>query len=230
MDLSAIQIAMDKFVMRHAAGFQTIAAKETQALEAGALMLATVHYQRKGYTLIARNLQRGFFKLKLGKGYPWNFSWWEVAKDGRRLELHGNLSIQSAYKKDQGVYMVDVGVVETGHTPSGPRPPHGWAAYPNAALATFVEAKKLEIYPMLLAQFVGIVHEIKPLHVRRSKKTVHPDDFFPALVSIGSLRGTSRRINDAFVRRGFRVNILPGFDREISRLAGDETCPSPFRP
>lgn len=106
--------------------------------------------------------------MKLGsRGYPWNFSWFTCEGRGKTFELHSNLSVYSEYRRDNGVYVVDVGVAKGGVLPRS-APSSGWRAVENQHLVTFAEAKALVIYPMLLAQFIGIVTEITPIFLRAS--------------------------------------------------------------
>jgi len=109
-----------------------------------------------------------------------------------------------------------------------------YLAAPNDALVTFIEAKKLVIYPMLLAQFVGIVHELKPEFLATAAGPgsggFGPPHFWPALVCVGYLTENAHRIVRGYERRGYRLNVVPNLDGHASRLARAPTEPSPLRP
>src|SRR6266446_428214 len=84
-----------------------------------------------------------------------------------------------------------------------------WLCLANADLVTFAEAKKLRVYPMLLAQFLGVVHEIRPEFLNRQNLAAAffaGGHFAPALVSLGSYSGNSQRIVDAYPGRMILVN------------------------
>jgi hypothetical protein len=93
-----------------------------------------------------------------------------------------------------------------------------WQCVPNESLISFAEAKRLPVYPMLLAQFIGIVHEIKPEFVNAPA----PDGFGrtthlpPTLISLGRFSGNSRKIVDAYVARGITVCIAESFDVRLA--------------
>jgi hypothetical protein len=71
---------------------------------------------------------------------------------------------------------------------------------------------------MLLAQFIGIVHEIRPEFLKGpppegSGRTKHLP---PALVSLGKFSGNSRIIVDSFVSRGISVCIAENYDMRLA--------------
>lgn len=225
MDIPGITKALMDFIQRHRTTFSQIGSRQSQVLELGALVIACEHYRIKGYSVIPMNLLKNEFKVKTGaKGYPENFSWFECSKNGTKVTIHANVPVRSAYGNDQGIYVVDVGVIQGDaqalRSQDGKR-----VSFANSELVTFVEAKKLVIYPMLLAQFVGIVHEIKPnfLKPRPHKRFKRDGHFFPALVTVGYLHGTSAGIRQGFLDRKFKLTIVPAFDTEIAKLRGGRT-------
>jgi hypothetical protein len=202
---------------------------QTQLLELGAVTLTSEHYRLNGYTVTVNNLVEGRFRVKLSaRGYPWNYSWFTVSRGDVRFEIHTNVAVESAHG-DDGVYVVDVGVCIADRIPRS-RPLQGkWTALDNHDLATFVEAKKLVVYPMLLAQFVGIVHEIRPeclLPPPKGHSEVGHHD--PALVSTGHPAATSLAIAQGFEKRGFRIAVIPSFDLMLSQMRKGQIHESPF--
>jgi hypothetical protein len=49
---------------------------------------------------------------------------------------------------DDGIYCVDVGIVQTGIVPQKVDPKIKWQCAPNESLISFAEAKRLPVYPM----------------------------------------------------------------------------------
>jgi hypothetical protein len=230
LDLNDIKDSLRAFISQYHTRFVRITRSESQLLEIGALMIAAEHYRRQGFNVQVENKIGNRFKLKVSaRGKPFNFSWYSASKDGEKVEIHGNLSVRSAYGKDGGVYVVDVGVVVADMVPKDTKGQKEWVAMRNCDLITFIEAKKLVIYPMLMAQFIGIVHEVKPTFMRRNPtfKTCH---FYPALISIGYLQGISKNIRDGFRKRKYMVNVVPAFDVHVSQLARDDKATTPFEP
>lgn len=231
MDVKALERDLAKFIERHRVEFQAIYTRQSQLLELGAFMVAIEHYRRYGYGVTPRSPVEGTLRVKLGsRGHPWNYSWFEVESPVSRFEIHSNLAVRSAYGKDRGVYVVDVAIVRPDRVPRR-KSKNRWVALENRDLITFIEAKRLVIYPMLLAQFIGIVHEIKPSFIvsgRRPPRFKREGHFYPALLSIGYLHGTAASIERAYKLRRFLLTVVPAFDTEISRLARDEATFSPL--
>jgi hypothetical protein len=238
MDLVSIQGALARLFTRERTRFDILARTETQALEIGALTLVVEHYRRAGWAVEARNLQNELFRTKLtSAGKPWNFSWFSCARGQSHIEVHANLPVKSATPLDDGTYVVDVAVVSAGQVDALRllNPPRRKINVSNDQAISFVEAKKLVIYPMLLAQFVGMVHEIKPEYLQPAPASLTEAEserhILPALVSIGpiSITSTSPQIIAGFEKRGFRLNVVPTFDQQILDIIDDPAASSPFR-
>jgi hypothetical protein len=105
-----------------------------------------------------------------------------------------NLSVRSA--RDSGIYCVDLAVTSRGAVPVQRDP--NWKCLPNAGLVTFGEAKKLVVYPMLLAHFIGIVHELAPGFLSGLPPGfATANHFAPALVTLGYCTANSAEIVSA---------------------------------
>ncbi len=228
MNVGRIQNDLRRFIARHQIQFDHLASSEPQILEISALAVATTHYERNQYKVLPENLKRGTFRVKVKSGYRENFSWFQVARE-QAFEVHANLGVQSAYAADTGIYVVDVAVARNRAVANrGPGKRDEWIA--NDDLVTFLEAKKLVAFPMLLAQFVGIVHEIKPtfLSGRRPRGFLRESHFDPALVTVGPVARTAGAIRDGFKARGFRIGIITNFDNRISWLSRNDAAASPL--
>lgn len=82
---------------------------------------------------------------------------------------------------------------------------------------------------MLLAQFLGIVHEIKPrfVHGKNPKGFVSEDHLFPVLASLGNFSGNSSKIVEGFKNRRIRVVFAENFDLRLARVRAQRQI-SPF--
>ncbi len=81
---------------------------------------------------------------------------------------------------------------------------------------------------MLLAQFVGIVHEVTPNFLKRNKKYQLEDDHLhPALIALGSLTPNAREIVRSFRRRKYKITIAESFDIRLSAITRRQSL-SPF--
>lgn len=103
MDLTALRDAVARLISEHKVEFDTLGRREAQALEIGALVLAVEHFRRIGFVARAQNLRDQAFKVKVSaRGYPRNFSWYEVQRGQLRYEIHANLAVESATQDDAG--------------------------------------------------------------------------------------------------------------------------------
>ncbi|OBQ92498.1 hypothetical protein [Mesorhizobium sp. AA23] len=229
MKVAAIEKELKAFISKHSVQFEHLSIRETALLELGALTMATEHYRLAGYTITVENAINGLFAAKLSsRGHPYNFSWFKCVKGKELYEIHSNLSVMGGHK-DEAVYVVDVAVViGDDHVPKA-KPKKKWVALNNKALATFAEVKKLVVYPMLLAQFIGIVHEITPSMLKKLKAgTVEDDHFPPSLITLGYLTATSGKALKGFAKRKFRVCVVHNFDMYLSQMRRGEADKSPF--
>ncbi|MER9195736.1 hypothetical protein NKI13_20940 [Mesorhizobium australicum] len=229
MNVAEIEKELKAFINKHSVQFEHLAVRETALLELGALTMATEHYRLAGYTITVENAINGLFVAKLSsRGYPYNFSWFKCVKGDELYEIHSNLSVMGGHN-DEAVYVVDVAVVVGDDKVPKAKPKQKWVALDNKALATFAEVKKLVVYPMLLAQFIGIVHEITPSRLKKLKAGLPADNHFPpSLITLGYLTATSSKALKGFAKRKFRVCVVHNFDMYLSQMRRGEASKSPF--
>ena len=108
------------------------------------------------------------------------------------------------------MFALDIAVVQVGSLPDLERGTKGkgrqfWVE--NKKLITFGEAKKLTAYPMLLAQFLGIVHETKPTFLNQDSTTdtCHPP---PVLFTANHLTSGSQGILESFEERNLLIRVV----------------------
>lgn len=177
------------------------------------------HYRAYGYeTSIQNPTGTQEFRVKLStRGHPADYSHVICERGNSVFELHSNLGVFGG--RDSGIYCVDVAIVKPGVVPEK-KSKKGSEILKNNELISFAEAKKLVIYPMLLAQFVGIVHEIQPKFLRRNKKYCLADDHLhPALIALGNLTPNATDILRSFNRRKYKIVVAENFDIRLSAAA-----------
>jgi len=218
MDINVVQKALGDFTRKHRAAFSVIGERQSQLLELGAIVGVELHYRSNGYRSTVRSPQgAGTFVVKTStRGHPSKYSSIVFEKDGAQIEAHMNLLVRSA--QDDGIYCVDVGIVRPGVVPEKVNRKVKWSCIPNKSLLSLVEAKRLTIYPMLLAQFVGIVHEIKPRFLRNPipKGFGRTLQLPPTLIALGPFSGNSKVIVDAYKARGITIWIAENFDVRLA--------------
>jgi hypothetical protein len=229
MDVDAIRRELTSFVARHGATLREIGARQFQVLEIGALVLVVEHYRKQGYLPHPQNLEtNGDFHVKqVAPGNPRRYSWYALEKNGSTpFEVFLNLPTLGSFSQDAGVYVVDVAVVRAGSVPPIMR--GGPTAIRNDDLVTFVEVKNFRVYPMLLAHFIGIVHELQPrmLMGRRPRGFRRDGHFLPTLLTVRTATPNAQGIADWYPRRGYRIGFIPMFEQTLTRLAADSSRPS----
>jgi hypothetical protein len=135
-----------------------------------------------------------------------------------------NLVVEGAH--DRGRYCVDVGIVKPDRVPQNKV--RAWLALKNRDLLSFAEVKRITVYPMLLAHFLGIVHELKPKFLSdRSRIHFNRRNYLPpALLVLGGFSANSRDIVENYLSRGVNVKIAHALDIRISRYrSGNSSSP-----
>jgi len=217
MDPGKVSAAVKSFARHHRMILNDLGNRQTQLLEIGANVAVVQHYRAKGYTTTIHNpAGASEFRVKLGtRGHPADYSRVHCERNGVTCEIHSNLSVESG-RRDHGVYCVDVAVVKEGFVPRR-KTKIAPAALTNQHLISFAEAKKLVIYPMLLAHFIGIVHEVTPHFMTSYKRSEVPDDHLPpTLITLGALTKNGKVIKESFERRKYKVCIADSFDFRLS--------------
>lgn len=226
MNVAAVKAALTSFARTHKVPLGRLAGRQSQILELGAFVGTVQHFSAAGFSLGFHSIGRRF-RLKTGtRGHPCDYARVACTRGKTTYELHSNVSVRGAH--DGGVYCVDVGIVRPGAIPMS-KPGGKWIAIENSDLISFVEVKRLVIYPMLLAQFIGIVHEIRPEFLRApapsgfGRRDVLP----PSLAALGGYSSNSSEIVARFAGRGFAFIVAPLFDFRLSDCRWSPTN-SPF--
>jgi hypothetical protein len=230
MDASRVASFIGRVLHRHEKPLRDIATHQTAFFELAAFVASHEHYKAKGAVVRFVHPAGTTLTVKTStRGHPSKFSRIEVENAGAHFEVHMNLPVRGAHTG--GVFCVDIGVVRAGSIPQKPKVVRGkevWRACENKDLISFAEVKKLVVYPMLLAHFVGIVHELLPhfLGGRRPRGFKAGGHFDPLLLTLGSFSGTSRDVMESFRERSFSLSVIPAFDVRLGRLrAGDDVSP-----
>lgn len=232
MDTKVVSAALAQYIDAHRTELARVPVIQSQLLELGALVLTAEHYRLNGYLIKVSNLVDSKFRVKrTSGGKPWRFSWFTATRGKHRVEIHANLPVAGSYGKDGARYVVDVAVCKPDFLPSRPEGQRAWISADNDILITFVEAKKLTIYPMLLAQFIGIVHELQPrfLGGRNSAMFAAGKHFSPTLVTTGPWAKSCAQIYSEFDARRFRILVVPNLDLTLAAIGGGADFRSPFR-
>jgi hypothetical protein len=225
MQIDDLVDSIRKAIDNHADALKEIGDSQTKLLELASVTGVVQHFKSLGFEATVSNPSGTTFRVKTStRGLPWNFSSFSVQRGNEKLEVHMNLSVRSA--RDEGIYCVDVAVTAAGAVV---RPPKGdkWVCIDNESLITFAEAKKLVIYPMLLAHFIGIVHEVKPKYLSASDGNIF-EGLPPVLITLGNYSGNSKSIVSNYSTRDISIVIAENYDIRLARVrSGSFNSPFP---
>lgn len=222
-----IKDRISSFLTTHRTETEEIASKISNIFEAFCFVLFVLHYEREGLKPKVENLTPdNIFKFRFSTaGYPWNFSYFSVRRheenDEVLFEVRHNQQVVGHYvevdtgsDEKPGLFALDIAVIK----PDGlPNPPMG-TKYTNERtyvlnddLITFGESKKLVAYPMLLASFYGVVHELRPEFLEGS---LLPSSFdlyphpFPVLFTADFLTKGTKNVLKTFEDRQLKVTVV----------------------
>lgn len=251
VDFDRLANQVSDFLNRHKSSMYEIATHGTNVFEAFCFIIVVRHYEMAGYELKPENLLDGKFRFKYNtRGYPWNYSYFVVSlketeegNDNVLFEIRHNLKVSGAWVRaetdndtDPPMFALDVAVIESNSLPvlkMGQKRNGEKYWVDNTHLITFGEAKKLTAYPMLLAQFLGIVHEIKPeflnIEERERLKTIldqkHPP---PLLLTSNHLTWGTKQVLKSFQDRDLLIRVVEdvtGSSEQVllNKMKGDES-------
>jgi hypothetical protein len=240
---------ISKFLSDHKTTMSSVADHLPHIFEANCYVLFARHYENSGYLLEPFKLFKNRFRFRFSTaGNPWNFSFFGIflqnrLEKGKRLaELRHNQTVAGFWHKSDGtnaatmpLFALDVAVTVGGSLPDpkmGTKRKGNRYWVNNEDLITFAESKKLVAYPMLLAQFFGVVHELQPKFVG-----IEPNKSYPAFVRAGHplptlftseklVRG-ALKVLDSFKKRKLKVRVVWGVnlasdDTLLARLRGED--------
>lgn len=222
---SQLEDSIAFFLQSHRTEIQNVTSAITNIFEAFCYVIVVKYYADQGYKIEPDKLLDGKFRFKYSTaGHPWNYSFFRVCNSQTStalFEIRHNLKVGSSWtqdgdtERDKALFAVDIAIVNTDcvpNPPMGTRRGKNVTWLENKDLLTFGEVKKLVAYPMLLAQFLGIVHELQPQYIGLGPSPIvvsipehHPP---PILFTDGYITLGSKKVIESFVSRGFRLTVI----------------------
>lgn len=214
------------FLGTHRTEIADVGGAASNVFEALCFVIFARHYECMGYRLEPKNLIDNKFRFRYStNGLPWRYSYFAVYdKDSEYdsekplFEIWHNQKVAGWWVGDKDVenalFAVDIAVARGGALPKlrfkEPKGDHQyWIS--RSDLITIGEAKKLAAYPMLLAQFLGIVHEIKPEFIGKRQSEVAPELMEhppPTLLTASFLTSGAKRVLVTFQQRELRILVI----------------------
>lgn len=221
MNVQTLESTVVALLQRYRSAVFSAVSRQSERLEIASIVAFAEHYRVNGWVVRPVNpkgLRSRFVAKTRTSGQPAAYSHFSAQRGRASVEIRMNLAVRGAH--DAGIYCVDVAVLAPGKYPPSTAKTAAWMPLENRYLVTFGEAKYLAVYPMLLAQFIGIVHEIKPRFLRRASSSFgehgHPP---PTLLVLGRYSGNSLSIVQSYLSRGIQVHIAPDFDQRLARYS-----------
>lgn len=187
-----------------------------QTFEAFALAQTIKWYMARGWKVSCKNPKGGQFKLKFStRGKPVNFSYF-ILKDKKqtihirhqlRVGIRHNVTSSANINLDVAVYNeTDLSKYALDEF------------LPNSELLSFGEAKHMSAYAELMANFVGLVHELKPEkldNIRNSNGFVPSDHIPPFMIVSGILYPTAKELKNSIIDRGYDIDVYDYYHKVV---------------
>jgi hypothetical protein len=152
------------------------------------------------------------------KGSPNKYSFFRVSEnianpeqEIKEYDIRSNMPVCSSF--DNCTYIPDIVVSEMSEDDNIQR-------IENQNLITFCEVKYLKPHPEMLANFIGIVHELKPdlLNGPNVREGLHPA---PALMASGHSSENVHHISGEMKKR-YTVNFALFYENNLARLVAEK--------
>jgi hypothetical protein len=212
-DQATVKTELETFFANEKASVNNFGSTVNQTFEAKVFASVIKWYQTNGWTVnIINPLKNGryVFNLKFNtRGAPINYSYAKCTKQGKSCQIRHGLrthtrSYNTRNRKSANivcdiVVMNDINI--DGFTTD--------TALQNKFLISFGEVKHMSAYAELMANFVGLVFELKPDKLRRirTKKWVRPDNISCFMYVSGILYKTAEGLLETFDKRKYDIDV-----------------------
>lgn len=212
IDQAAMKQNLFSFFSQNKSSISSFGSTVNQCFEAYVFVSMVNWYTNNGWSVqfIHPGGVSQIAKLKFNtRGRPNNYTYAVCTKDIDQVQVRHSLRVatehhQPSQRNDANV-VLDVAVIRDVDLST-----HGSSDYlDNENLITFAEAKHMSAFAELVANFIGLVHEIDPLRLAKSrivrkKQRIH---LSPFLYVSGHLLPTAKGIIETIKRRGFDLEI-----------------------
>jgi hypothetical protein len=213
IEKSEIQSRLSRFFSENKGDLQEFGSTVNQTFEAFVFASTVNWYSAHNWVVQFENLEsKKFVKLKYStRGRPSLYTYVLCAKNDRKIQIRHNLRVATKYHRmglsNNANVVLDVAVISDSDLSKYKTDDH----VENSRLITFGEAKHMSAFAELIANFIGLVHEMMPdkiTSVRINKKTEsqgeHPAPF---LYVSGYLYPTAQGIVETIQDRGYDIDV-----------------------
>ncbi|GIK40339.1 MAG: hypothetical protein BroJett011_41720 [Chloroflexota bacterium] len=213
-----------KFFQDNRDDLNQFGSKVNQTFEAFVFASLIKWYSDHGWkvTLKHPQLNQSAVKLKFStRGRPEGYTYAICVKDERKIQIRHQLRVATKYHKSgqfpPANVMLDVAVISDQDLSEYKTNDY----ISNATLLTFGEAKHMSAFAELIANFVGLAHELKPevlVNMRTlNNLSVNRDHPAPFLYVSGYLLPTARGLLKTVEERGYDIDV---YDHETGSFFG----------
>jgi hypothetical protein len=188
-----------------------------QTFEAFALAQTIKWYMVRNWKVSCVNPKGGQFRLKFStRGKPVNFSFFILKNEGQTIHVRHQLRVGIRHNLTSSANInLDVAVYkETDLTK--------YALddfLPNQELISFGEAKHMSAYAELMANFIGLVHELLPekLDNIRNEDINNPTTHIPPFMIVsGILYHTAKELKNSIADRGYDIDVYDYYHKVVN--------------
>jgi hypothetical protein len=223
IDKRAAEQQLEAFFRKNKSRIQDFGSTVNQTFEAFVFASVLNWYTSEGWSVNIVNPASSPNEVKLKfntRGMPERYSYAVCEKDNTRIQVRHGLRVATFYNKPDFSFpanvVLDVAVIND-------RNLSGFKSndfIDNIDLITFGEAKHMSAFAELIANFLGLVHEIKPDAMQpisssqTSNLRLHP---VPFLYVSGHLYPTARGVLESIKARNLNIDV---FDHDSGKFFG----------
>lgn len=213
IDKTAISLQLSSFFEENKSEINEFGTTVNQTFEAFVFAAVVKWYSNNGWTVTFKHPKEsnGFVKLKFStRGRPSNYTYAICKKKKTVIQVRHGLRVATKHHRQHfhqpANIVLDVAVILDTDLSN-----YKTNAYvDNDKLITFGEAKHLSAFAELIANFIGLVHEMKPdaLLPKHENQLLSPLEHpFPFLYVSGHLNPTAQGIIQSIEMRKFSIQV-----------------------
>lgn len=204
---------LERFFSKEKANLNSFGNKVNQTFEAYTFAETIKWYKNHGWFVTLKNptvKKVEVFRLKFStRGAPQNFSYAICSKNDHSCQIRHQLRISTKSHSQRNKYSAniccDIAIIndldlQYYSTNDG---------VPNAELISFGEVKHMSAFAELVAGFIGMVHELQPVRLRRTRTKVwiKNEHIAPYINLSGYLHGTAKGLNETIEKRKYDIDL-----------------------
>jgi len=214
IETGKVQTQLAKFFSENKAEIQNFGSTVNQTFEAFVFASTVNWYVNHGWSIEFRNPQSSskFVKLKFNtRGQPKLYTYALCTKDNQKIQVRHGLRVATKHHRIELAYPANV-VLDIAVISDIDLSKHRTDDYvENSCLITFGEAKHMFAFAELVANFIGLVHEMMPNKISQIRlydgQTLQADHPSPFLYVSGYLYPTAQGIAETIKDRGLDIDI-----------------------